>query len=169
MSNVTRLFNAQHRAKLAKQHKLSPTGVIFEWGGVPFNLMPLTFGTLLEITTTLDEGAAVLDRLKLAQAQFNAGQVTSDVVDLAGEALKFIAREAPELVLLVRDHMAKSPNVCDQGSEAERADDRAAYEQWFTEQDAIGMLRALLPKFREVIGSRPLATPTPAESEAAPS
>lgn len=160
MSKVVRLFDARNRAKLALQNPSTPTGIFFEWGGIDFNIMPITFGELLETTALLDDGAAIILRMKQAQEAVSNGKDAMGFADLAQEALTYIVRDAPQIIHKLRDHLAKSPGVCDAGTEKENAADRAVFEAWFMEQDAKGMLLAFLPKLREVLANRPLGKST---------
>lgn len=161
MAKAVRLFDARNRAKLALQNPSTPTGVIFEWGGVDFNLMPLTFGELLEVTSVLDDGTAILLQLKDAQSAVNSGANALGFADLAQQALTFIVRDAPQIVHKLRDHLGKSPGVVP----ADHPEDRAEFEAWFMEQDAVGMLRSFLPKLREVLANRPLEKSTASAPE----
>lgn len=159
-----RLFDAPSRARYARENPNTPTGIIFPWKGLDFSIMPVTYGDLVDVTSIVDTGAELLNGLKNAQNVARESQM-----DTVTEVIKYIAGKAPQLIFRVRDHLAKSPGVCDSGTERENAEDRKRFDEWFLEQDAVGMMRAFVPKLKEVIGARPLAIQTPEKSEPAPS
>lgn len=163
-----RLFAAHERAKLLAQTPRTPSGVIFHWSGVDFDLMPISIGTLIDTAGTIDKAADIFARVQ----GFSKETPDSVSLDLVLESVKLVATDAPEFIVLVRDHLAKSPGVCDTGSDEERAADLELYHEWFREQNAIWLLRTLIPMFKEVIGKSPLGlpatleeTPIPAEME----
>jgi hypothetical protein len=148
--NGRRMFAPAERAKLLAQTILKPTGVVFEWSGVEFDLMPVSFGVVLELTGTLDQAKSLWDRVQ--RAADKDGEAPSDTGSLVTSFLGLIAQEAPQFIKLVREHLAKSPGVVPD----DHPGDRKLFEEWFAAQDATGMLRALLPLVRETLGRRPL-------------
>jgi hypothetical protein len=142
------MFAPAERAKLLAQTITTPTGVIFEWSGLEFDLMPVSFGMVLEVTGLLEVAQGLWERVQVAADP----DKPTDTGSLVGEFLGLIGSEAPKFVGLVRDHLAKSPGVVPPDHPA----DRKFFDEWFDAQDAIGMLRALLPLVRETLGRRPL-------------
>ncbi len=168
MSKIARLFDAASRAKYARENPSTPTGVLFVWGGVTFDLLPLTYGELLEVTETVDHAKDVILSLMSKQDEIGVGTVGEGAASLVTDAIGIVANKAPALIMKVRDHLAKSPGVCDSGTPKENEEDRLRFDAWFLEQDAVAMLKAFFPKLKEVIGMRPLATPTPERPAAEP-
>lgn len=167
-AEVVRMFSPEMRSKYARENPATPTGVRFPWRGAVFNLMPFEMGELLEVAEIIDNGRAMLQNLAGIQSAIAGSAVSVEGVDVIAGVLQYIAGKAPEIVYKMRDHLAKSPGVCDAGTAEENAEDRAAFDAWFLEQDAKAMALAFLPKIREVFGNHPLETPTPASDEAAP-
>lgn len=147
MAKVTRMFPPEVAEKLALQTPTSPTGIIFEWpakNGLKFDLMPLTYQEFLDLIPLVG---------KLVVA-YNA--LTSGTTADAGDVFTAMLTEVPEIIVKVKDHLAKSPGVVP----VDHPEDREVFDAWFMAQDAIGMTRAFLPKMKEALVNLPLGSET---------
>lgn len=148
MGKVTRLFDAENAARLAREHPLTPTGVLYCLGGVEFNLMPFTYGEFLDIQDLIPSLAKSFIGLQNGNADDGLALLSA----------------IPGVFERIEEHLAKSPGVCDQGTAKEQKEDRARFSAWLKGQNLTVLVRTLWPKLQEVLANRPLET----EAESAP-
>jgi hypothetical protein len=149
-----RRFSADQRAEILAQVVGKPTGVIFEFGGMEFDLVALSMSQISGVLDTLQKFPTVSKAMR-------GGGTDDGIATIGGEISK--------LLDLAHDLLKRSAFY----GETPTDDDVAVFEEWFAACSPMELLKGLGTKVVAAAGlSKTQKDPTPAPtapSESEPS